>query len=284
MNTLRTGLLRRNGPSRRALRWIALSMLLAIVSYAAWFYEPDPGDGAPRVLVSVDRTLWNRIGLNRWTYVRALRRAGLRPVLMEFGQLPPDSGAAEWLDGIDGLLLSGGGDVAAVHYGGDDSISRDVNPARDAFELELLAAADRRDMPVLGLCRGAQLLNVHRGGTLGDFRKDSVRYRRHKRVWGGHAVALEKGSLLANIFTDTELSDVVTWHGQYVDQPGKDVRITAFAPDGTPEAIEVATGKPFGMIGVQWHAEVLPWDSHQERLFAAFHDAAERFRAAQSRQ
>ena len=284
MDNFRTTLMQRIGPTRRILHWVALTTLLAFASYAAWFYEPDPGDGAPRVLVSVDRTLWNRIGLNRWTYVRALRRAGLRPVLMEFGQLPPDSGATEWLEGMDGLLLSGGGDVAAVHYGGDDSISRDVNPARDAFELQLLAAADRRDMPVLGLCRGAQLLNVHRGGTLGDFRKDSARYRRHKRVWGGHAVALEKDTLLASIFADTELSGVVTWHGQYVDRVGAGMRIAAFAPDGTPEAIEVITDDPFGMIGVQWHAEVLPWDGHQEKLFTAFHDAAERFREARSRQ
>lgn len=259
-------------------------MLLAIVAYAAWFYEPDPGDDAPRVLVSVDRTLWNRVGLNRWTYVRALRKAGMRPILIEFGSLPKDSDAIDWLDDIDGLLLSGGGDVAAVHYGGDETISRDVNPQRDEFELQLLALADRRDMPVLGLCRGAQLLNVHRGGTLGDFREDSARYRRHKKIWGGHPVTLGKDTRLARIFSDTELPSVVTYHGQYVDQPGDEVRVTAYAPDGTPEAIEVATNDPFGMIGVQWHAEVLPWDGRQERLFTAFHDAADRYRGERSRQ
>lgn len=272
------------GVKRRALRRALLAMLLFIVLYAAWYYEPDPGEGAPRILVSVDRTVWNRVGLNRWTYVRALRKAGLRPVLIDFSSLPLDPDAIDWLADIDGLLLSGGGDVAAVHYGGDESISRDVNPARDDFELQLLAAADRRAMPVLGLCRGAQLLNVHRGGTLGDFRQDSVRYKRHKRAWGGHPVTLDEDTRLAGIFDDTELSSVVTWHGQYVDKPGVDVRVTAYAPDGTPEAIEVATIDPFGMIGVQWHAEVLPWDSNQERLFDAFHDAADRYRRQRSRQ
>ncbi len=273
-----------SGTLRRALRWATFLSLIAVVSFAAWYYEPDPGDDAPRILVSVDRTLWNRVGLNRWTYVRALRKAGLRPVLADFGHLPADADAGGRLDGIDGLLLSGGGDVAAVHYGGDERISRDVNPARDAFELELLATADRSGMPVLGLCRGAQLLNVHRGGTLGDFREDSARYRRHKRIWGGHPVTLVDDTRLAGIFAETELESVVTYHGQYVERPGDGVRITAHAPDGTPEAIEVATDEPFGMIGVQWHAEVRPWDERQQKLFDAFREAAVRYRSDRVRQ
>jgi len=259
------------------------ALFAAVVLYPAWLYERDPGDAAPRVLVSVDRTLWNRVGLNRWTYVRALRKAGMRPVLKNFSSpLPAD--AADWLQDMDGLLLSGGGDVAAVHYGGDESISRDVNPARDAFELQLLAAAERSNMPVLGVCRGAQLLNVHRGGTLGDFRQDSARYRRHKKIWGGHSVRLEPDSRLAEIFSVTQLPSVTTFHGQYVDRPGDQVRVTGYAKDGTPEAIEVSTGDPFGMIGVQWHAEVPPWDSRQERLFRAFHAAAARYRSERLRQ
>ena len=268
----------------RMLRRSVLLLMLAMVLAVAWIYEPDPGENAPRILVSVDRTLWNRVGMNRLTYVRALRRAGLRPVLMDFSTLDDGLDPDRWLDGIDGLLISGGGDVAAVHYGGDESITRDVNPARDAFELQLLEAADERGMPMLGLCRGAQLLNVHRGGTLGDFREDSARYRRHKRLWGGHPVEIEADTRLAGIYDATELPGVVTWHGQYVAQTGEGVRITAHAPDGTPEAIEVATNDPFGMIGVQWHAEVLPWDRRQEKLFAAFNAAAERYRARRSRQ
>jgi putative glutamine amidotransferase len=284
MNDTRTNRARRTGAARRVLRRTVLSLFLAIVLYAAWFYEPDPGDDAPRVLVSVDRTLWNRVGLNRWTYIRALRKAGMRPVLMNFNALPEDTDASDWMNGIDGLLLSGGGDVSAIYYGGDDSISRDVNPARDDFELALLAAADEEGMPVLGICRGAQLLNVHRGGTLGDFREDSARYRRHKRYWGGHPVSVDENTRLAEIFGSTDLPGVVTFHGQYVDQPGRDVRVIAYAPDGTPEAIEVATADPFGMIGVQWHAEVLPWDNRQERLFAAFRKAADRYQERRSRQ
>lgn len=275
---------RKNGVTRRLTRW-ALTLLIVIVAlYAAWFYEPDPGDDAPRVLVSVDRTLWNRFGLNRWTYVRALRKSGMRPVLVNFGNLPEDSSVNDLMEGIDGLLLSGGGDVGAIHYGGDESISRDVNPMRDEFELALLALADSKEMPVLGICRGAQLMNVHRGGTLGDFREDSARYRRHRRYWGGHPVSVDEDTRLAEIFGDTELASVVTFHGQYVDQPGEGVHVIAYAPDGTPEAIEVVTDDPFGMIGVQWHAEVLPWDNRQERLFGSFREAADRYRDLRSRQ
>ncbi len=266
------------------MRRVVLALFIVVALYAVWFYEPDPGDDAPRVLVSVDRTLWHRAGLNRWTYIRALRKAGMRPVLMNFAEIPRDSSAQDWMQDIDGLLLSGGGDVGAEHYNGDASVSQDVNPARDDFELALLELADREGMPVLGICRGAQLLNVHRGGTLGDFREDSARFRRHKRYWGGHAVTVAENTRLARILGATELPGVVTFHGQYVDAPGAGVRIVARAPDGTPEAIEVATGKPFGMLGVQWHAEVLPWDSRQQKLFGAFREAAERYRDARLRQ
>lgn len=275
---------RKRGVARQVSRWTLYALLLLIALYATWYYEPDPGEDAPRILVSVDRTLWNRVGLNQWTYIRALRKAGMRPVLVDFTSTPDEDEAVDWLESIDGLLLSGGGDVAAQRYGGDETISRDVNPARDAFELQLLATAEQRDMPVLALCRGAQLLNVHRGGTLGDLRDDSPRFKRHKRAWGGHPVSIEEGSRLAEIFSATELASVVTWHGQFVAQPGTGVQITAYAADGTPEAIEVATDDPFGMIGVQWHAEVLPWDGNQQRLFSAFSTAAENYRSERSRQ
>lgn len=252
--------------------------------FVVWAYEPDPGQQAPRVLVSVDRTVWNRVGMNRLTYVRALRKAGLRAVLIDFEDLPPGFDAFVALEDFDGLLISGGGDVGSEHYGGDVGVTRNVNRARDDLELRLLAAAERRNMPLLGLCRGAQLLNVHLGGTLGDFRHDSARYRRHKRAWGGHPVAIGEDSRLAEIYGTTDLPSVVTWHGQFVAQPGRGVRITAYAPDGTPEAIEVAGDDPFGMIGVQWHAEVLPWDRRQDKLFSAFNAAAERYRADRLRQ
>ncbi|MDX1507645.1 MAG: gamma-glutamyl-gamma-aminobutyrate hydrolase family protein, partial [Woeseiaceae bacterium] len=157
-----------------------------------------------------------------------------------------------------------------TEYGGDEAVTLGVNPARDAFELALLDAAVSRALPVLGLCRGAQLMNVHHGGTLGDFRHE-LRYGAHRNIFAGHAVTIAADSRLADIYDAVKLERVTAWHGQHVDRPGRGVEITAHAPDGTPEAIEVE-GDTF-MIGVQWHAEMPPWDAQQERLFEAFADA-----------
>jgi putative glutamine amidotransferase len=270
-------------PQRRLLRAVAtafaLLALTATVSLVA-LYEPNPKAGAPAVLVSVDRSLWNRVGLNRFTYIRHLRRSGLRTIELPFPVTPAvelDDEARALVAAADGLVLTGGGDVAAARYGGDPSVTRGVEPARDRFELGLLAAAEYAGLPVLGLCRGAQLLNVFRGGTLGDFRDDASRYGRHLHVFGRHPVRLVEGSRLGAIYGTNRLDDVTTWHGQHVALPGEGVEIVARSPDGTPEAIE-QTGGPDGrfVLGVQWHAEVPPWDRRQARLFDAYADAVRR--------
>lgn len=252
----------------RATGVTLLATAIAVLACFVLFYVPNPGDGAPRVLVSVDRTLWNKFGLNRLTYVRKLRLAGLQTVLVEYsedGDLP-----ATVLDDIDGVVLTGGGDVAATRYGGDGAVTFDVKPARDAFEFALIEAAEKLSLPVLGLCRGAQLMNVHLGGTLGDFR-DEPRFGTHRNALRGHAVILEPDSQLADIYETGRLEEVITWHGQYVDVPGRGVVISAFSPDGIAEAIE--TEGAWFALGVQWHAEMPPWDEQQQRLFVALADA-----------
>lgn len=264
-------LLRRTGAAVTAL------LAAAILIFAGVYYEPDPGPDAPRVLVSVDRTLWNSLGLNRFTYVRQLRRAGLSPVLVQFtedGSLPADVLESPAV----GLVLTGGGDVAAARYDGDAAVTRDVKPARDAFELALLEEAWDRSLPVLGLCRGAQLMNVWLGGTLGDFRHDAKRYSTHHTATGGHDVRFEAGSELARIYGSTVIHDVTTWHGQHVDLPGRGVEIVGYSPDGVPEAFEVRDA-PFA-IGVQWHAEMPPWDEQQNALFDAYAAAVRSVQAA----
>ena len=253
---------------KKVMRGLIAVLLVAVISglgLFALYYVPNPGDGAARALVSVDRQLWNGLGLNRLTYVRKLRLAGLQTVLVEF---PKDGGLpAAVLDDVDGLVLTGGGDVAAARYGGDAAVTLGVKPARDAFEFALLEAAQQAALPVLGLCRGAQLINVHLGGTLGDFR-DEPRFRTHRNVLEGHAVAIEPDSRLAALYGTRHLEEVTTWHGQHVDRPGRNVVITAFSPDGIPEAIETEDG--WFVVGVQWHAEMPPWDEQQDRLFTGF--------------
>lgn len=250
---------------KRVVLLVVAAAALLLLTLMTLYYVPDPGPMAPRVLVSVDRTLWNRVGLNRLTYVRKLRQAGLSPVLVEF----PAEGAELLVipDDVDGLVLTGGGDVAAAAYGGDPGVTRNVKPARDAFEFGLLAIAESRSLPVLGLCRGAQLINVHRGGTLGDFR-DEPRFEIHRNAFTGHPVGLEGGSRLARIYGTERIDAVTTWHGQHVDVPGRDVVVTALSPDGVAEGFEVSA-YPF-MVGVQWHAEMPPWDRLQDELFEAF--------------
>ena len=263
-------------------RWIALAAVVAMSFTAtALVYLPALPTDAPTVLVSVDRTLWNRIGLNRLTHVRALKDAGIRPLLVDFEIGKDDSfSASDLLHGMDGLILAGGGDVDSMSYGSGRGPSQNVNPKRDQFEIALLDAAEKLGLPILGICRGAQLINVHRGGTLGDFRADSTRYQRHHRVLTGHPVNLDAGSRLASIFGETQLKNVVTFHGQHVVLPGTGVQIVGYSPDGTPEAFEIDTGSEFGILGVQWHAEVVPWDSHQAKLFRALSEAAASHRAA----
>ena len=245
---------------------IALLSAVAVLLLTALYYVPNPGPSAPRVVVSVDRTLWNGLGLNQFTYIRALRRAGLRTEVVDYAS--PESEVDALLDGARGLVLTGGGDVAAARYGGDPSATLGVKLERDAFEFGLLEQIESRDLPVLGLCRGAQLLNVHLGGTLGDLRAEKDRFRRHRNILRGHPVQLDPGSQLADIYDAKRLDRITTWHGQFVDEPGAGVRVTASAPDGTPEGFEVP-GEDF-VIGVQWHAEMPPWDREQDALFDAF--------------
>lgn len=261
-------------------RWLAAVIaIIVLVSAAVASSMLEPSETAPKVLVSVDRTLWQRFGFSRLTYARALRAAGLRPIVIDFETLASDAAAAgTLLDGVDGLVLSGGGDIDPQRYGAEAETGLDVNNKRDSFEFALLEIAEQRGLPVLGICRGAQLINVHRGGTLGEFRADQPRYRRHRRFGSGHAVQLKDDSRLAQIFGATTLASVITFHGQYVSAPGNDVRVVGYAPDGTAEAIEVNTGSDFGMLGVQWHAEVVPWDRQQAKLFRAFAKAAADYR------
>jgi len=253
------------------LALVLLTPFIALPGVFLVYYEPHPGDDAPRVLVSVDRTAWNRVGLNQLTYVRHLRRQGLSPVLVSF----PDPGEPINLEGlfenIDGLVLTGGGDVAAERYGGDPSVTRGVITARDAFETGLLDVARQRQLPLLGLCRGAQLLNVYRGGTLGDMRDNDKLFSRHRNAFARHDVQLAPESRLAMIYGDTTVTDATSWHGQFVDRPGEGIRVSATADDGIPEAIE-AEGSRF-VVGVQWHAEMPPWVDAHDPLFEAYADA-----------
>jgi putative glutamine amidotransferase len=175
--------------------------------------------------------------------------------------LPADDAAAErpgeMLDHLDGLMLAGGSDVDPASYGAQPHPeTRGSWPERDRFELALAHAALERDMPVLGVCRGMQMLNVTRGGTLVQHLPDRIGNEDHRHTPGSfsdHDVRLEPGSLAARA-VGSERTAVKSHHHQGVDELGEGLAVVGWADvDDTVEAIELP-GKPYA-LGVLWHPE-----------------------------
>jgi putative glutamine amidotransferase len=185
-----------------------------------------------------------------------VQRAGALAVL-----LPPDEAVAEapdlLLDRVDALLLAGGTDVDPGSYGAaPHPETGPTRPERDRFELALARRALERDLPLLGICRGMQVLNVARGGTLHQHLPDLVGHEDHRRVrgaFGDHDVRLEAGSLAARAAGEAR-HPTKSHHHQGVDRLGQGLRVTGWAVgDALPEAIEdPAAGF---VLGVQWHPE-----------------------------
>lgn len=234
--------------------------------------------GRPRIIVSVDRTWVHLLGLTRFTYHRLIRRAGGRPFNIKYPLTEPDATdrrrMIERLDESDGLLLAGGGDVDPA-LSGVEGPAKNVNPARDRFELTLLEQAVRRRMPVLGICRGMQLMNVQRGGTLRSLRDDPTLRRTHSRM-RNHPVTLTDRTTIHRIVGRHELPAIRSLHGQAVDRPGDDLTIAAAADDGVTEAIESRQDADDAtwFVGVQWHPELMLFDQPDHALIRAFVDAA----------
>jgi putative glutamine amidotransferase len=198
-------------------------------------------------------------------YCEAVRMGGALPFVLPVGD---GADAAEVLSSLDGLLLSGGGDVAAWYFGHQDGPEAcGVDPARDAWELALVAAAGATGVPVLGICRGAQLLNVAAGGTLVPHLPavSSVAHRVTERDREAvHPVDIEPDSLLARVLGVRAPIGVNSLHHQAVGQVAPGFRPVAWSPDGMIEAIE-SCERP--QLGVQWHPELLTARADQAELF-----------------
>jgi anthranilate synthase component 2/putative glutamine amidotransferase len=184
-------------------------------------------------------------------YVDAVERAGGRAVVIP----PSANGVEETLSTLDGVVFSGGADVDPARYGAEPHPETDTPQARrDAGEMALLEAALERDMPVLAICRGFQLLNVARGGDLIQHLPEEVGHDVHKQVPGEfavHPVAVKEGTRLAAIVG--ERSDVTSHHHQALGRVGDGLVETAWAADGTLEAVEDPSQR--FTVGVQWHPE-----------------------------
>ncbi|WP_437024186.1 gamma-glutamyl-gamma-aminobutyrate hydrolase family protein [Streptomyces sp. enrichment culture] len=196
-------------------------------------------------------------------YPRLVQRAGGLAAM-----LPPDDPeqAAEAVARLDGLVIAGGPDVEPVRYGAErEERTGPPAPDRDAWELALIDAALAAGVPLLGICRGMQLLNVALGGTLVqhiDGHAEVV------GVFGGHAVKPVPGSLYAGVVPEETF--VPTYHHQAVDRLGEGLVPSAYAADGTVEAVELPSAD--WVLGVQWHPEM----GEDVRVMRALVEAATR--------
>jgi putative glutamine amidotransferase len=174
-------------------------------------------------------------------YADQVIACGGRPALL------PGRSAADLLDAVDAVVLTGGGDIDPTLYGGDPAHGREVNRTRDEHELAVIHSAHRRRLPLLGVCRGMQLLAVAFGGQI-----DQDLGLRHVRPGGLHPVDTRDGSLIRNLLGPRPA--VTALHNQAVSEPGVAWEVTAWADDGSVEAIE-PPGSDWPVIGVQWHPE-----------------------------
>jgi len=201
-----------------------------------------------------------------WFHCISLRMMGARPVRLTAPVSPGDA------ERFDGFVIGGGDDISAELYRGVMVPDIRIDPERDRMELELLEHVVTRDMPVLGVCRGAQMINVYRGGSLyQDMYEAFADLPRLRTPLPRKQVRLEPRSRLAGI-TGTDRLTVNSLHHQAIDRLGSGLEVSARDTHGVTQAVE-DPNVPF-RIGVQWHPEFLFYQRRQRRVFRAFVDAA----------
>lgn len=212
----------------------------------------------PKIGIVVGPDWEGKITLNR-AYVEAVANAGALPVLLpvdDDGQV-----STSYLEYIDGLLLPGGGDVDPLWFGQEPKPGTGaIFPERDQGEIRLVQEAEKRDLPVLGICRGVQIINIALGGDIYQDLKELPSALKHMqeapRWYPTHSVRIEGGTLLAQAYPAAERR-VNSFHHQAVKNLAPGFKACAWAADGVIEAIE-SPGHRF-LLGVQWHPECM-WD------------------------
>jgi gamma-glutamyl-gamma-aminobutyrate hydrolase PuuD len=201
-----------------------------------------------------------------------VEQAGGRPLLIP----PSEDGIEETLDAVDGIIFSGGGDLDPETYGAEaHPETGEISPERDSAELALLQAALGRDMPVLAVCRGSQILNVARGGDLVQHLPEIVGHDRHRHehaAMADHEVTVEGESRLGSILGDR--APVKSSHHQGFGKLGEGLQEAAWAEDGTVEALEDPAHR--FALGVLWHPE----EGEDFALFKALVEEAADYRAS----
>jgi len=290
MNKSKTGKSKKNAkPKRRKRRWlhrIGIFLALLVVTYLlfrlfypAWINMRLPAD-APRIAFSLDNTIIGHIGVTDASYQRAMFKAGGRLITLRPDAADDPVVSTDAIKDIlkekeiDGILLAGGGDVDPKLYGGDPNRTMLVHRLRDDFEIALILEAKKQGLPILGICRGCQILNIAMGGTLRNLRREDNVKSRHLSL-KRHAVEITPKTNLAELLGTTRLSKVISLHGQAVGTPGRGVRIAAKGPADVVEAIETQNG---WALGIQWHPELTLNDKVQHRVFEALVDRARKVR------
>ena len=230
--------------------------------------RPGPTMGPMRPLIGitsyVEKARWGvwdtTAVLLPHQYVEQVEEAGGLAVVLP----PRTAGRVEVLDRLDGLVLAGGADIDPGRYGEEPHPETGgIRPDRDTAELTVLAEALGRDLPVLGICRGMQLMAVHAGGRLFQHLPDAVGHHRHRPApgrYGCHEARFAAGSLVARLLG--EAATVNSYHHQGIADAGT-LRVTGWADDGSVETVEDPTRR--FALGVQWHPEATP----DNRLFRA---------------
>ncbi len=210
-------------------------------------------------------------------YEESIHRAGAEVRILDYATDAP----ADVVRSVDGILLTGGGDVLPSLYGEAPHAAFDAaEPGRDAYELQLARAAADADVPLLAICRGIQVLNVARGGTLvqhiPDEMSESLNHTLREPPYAiAHDVWIAEGSRLAEVLHDRLEGDILpvnSRHHQAVKDVGAGLVVTATAPDGVIEAVEDPAQR--FCVGVQWHPENFYRTGEFRDLFEAFVAAA----------
>jgi putative glutamine amidotransferase len=261
-------------------------------------------DDAPRILLSGQWWADDEKLRVPTHYILALKAAGAECVVASPFELRDDEelsdelqpfelihigdlGDPSVLDGMDGLLIPGGGDVDPARYGEEPHHrTRGVSKVRDTFEETLLHEAFQTHLPALCICHGMQILNVMLGGTLDQHLADTperIEHDRDKpRAEPVHSIEVEEGTLLAEALGPGE-SEINSHHHQGIAELAEGLRPTAWSGDGVLEAFEVAD-QPW-VVAVQWHPEVMaPVDAGERRIFELFVSATRAFKSSGSSQ